>query len=82
MGVTSSRSVGANKLNRILVGKLLEKGQLGRLRNRLDRGSIHGRGGEGIVSLLHRVQIGPWTHSASYPMDTVGSFFGGKMAGL
>jgi hypothetical protein len=32
-------------------------------------------------SLHHRVQNGSGSHSASYPMDTRGSFPGGKAAG-
>jgi hypothetical protein len=35
----------------------------------------------GTSSLLHRVQTGSGAHSVSYPMDTGGSFIGGKVAG-
>jgi hypothetical protein len=36
--------------------------------------------GAGNFSLHHRVQNGPGTHPASYPMGTRGSFPGGKAA--
>jgi hypothetical protein len=35
-----------------------------------DRGSIPGRGNDGILSLLHHVQTGSGAHIASYPMGT------------
>jgi hypothetical protein len=37
--------------------------------------------GAGNFSLHHRVQNGSGAHPASYPMDTRGSFPGGKAAG-
>jgi hypothetical protein len=37
--------------------------------------------GAGNFSLHHRVQNGSGAHSASYPMDTRGSFLGDKAAG-
>jgi hypothetical protein len=37
--------------------------------------------GTGSFSLHHRVQSGSGTHPASYPMDTRGSYPGGKAAG-
>jgi hypothetical protein len=47
-----------------------------------------GEGGVGVrvpvgsrISLLHVVQTGSGVHSTSYPMDTWGSFLGGKAAG-
>jgi hypothetical protein len=36
----------------------------------------------GNFSFLHHVQTGSGAHTASYPMGTVGSFFGGKVAGV
>jgi hypothetical protein len=36
--------------------------------------------GAGNFSLHHRVQNGSGAHPASYPMDTEGSFLGGKVA--
>jgi len=36
---------------------------------------------EGILSLLHSVQIGSGAHSSSYPWSIVGCFLGGKAAG-
>jgi hypothetical protein len=44
-----------------------------------DRGSIPG--GAGSFSLHHRVQTGSGAHPAPYPMGTVGSFPGDKVAG-
>jgi hypothetical protein len=44
-----------------------------------DRDSISSRGWD--FSPRHRVQIGPGTHPASYPMGTGGSFPGGKAPG-
>jgi hypothetical protein len=38
--------------------------------------------GAGNFSLHHRVQNGSGTHPASYPMDIIGSFPGGKAAGV
>jgi hypothetical protein len=46
-----------------------------------DRGSIPGRGNDGIFSLRHRVQTGSEAHSASYSVVTTGSFPGGNAAG-
>jgi hypothetical protein len=37
--------------------------------------------GVGKFSLHHRVQSGSGAHPASYPMGTMGSFPGGKVAG-
>jgi hypothetical protein len=37
--------------------------------------------GANNISLLHRVQIGSGAHLTSYPLDTRGSFPGGKAAG-
>jgi len=37
--------------------------------------------GAGNFSLHHHVQNGPGAHPVSYPMDTGGSFPGGKAAG-
>jgi hypothetical protein len=42
-----------------------------------DRSSIPGSGNE-LFSLRHRVQTGSRDHSASYPMDTGGSYAGGN----
>jgi hypothetical protein len=47
-----------------------------------DRGSrVRFPAGAGKFSLHHRVQDGSGAHPASYPMDTRGSFRGGKAAG-
>jgi hypothetical protein len=47
-----------------------------------DRGSrVQFPVGAGNFSLHHRVQTGSGAHPASYPMDTRGSFPGGKEAG-
>jgi hypothetical protein len=47
-----------------------------------DRGSrVRFRAGAGNFSPHHRVQNGSGAHRASYPMDTGGSFPGGKAAG-
>jgi hypothetical protein len=47
-----------------------------------DRGSgVRFPAGAGNFSLHHRVQNGSGVHTASYPMDTRGSFPGGKAAG-
>jgi hypothetical protein len=47
-----------------------------------DRGSrIRFPAGAGNFSLHHRVQNGSGVHPTSYPMDTGGSFPGGKTAG-
>jgi hypothetical protein len=46
-----------------------------------DRGyKVRFPAGAGNFSLHHRVQNGCGTHPASYPMDTGGSFLGGKAA--
>jgi hypothetical protein len=46
-----------------------------------DRGSmVRLPAGAGNFSLHHRVQNGSGAHTASYPMDTRGSFLGGKAA--
>jgi hypothetical protein len=47
-----------------------------------DRGSrVRFPAAAGNFSLHHRVQNGSGAHPASYPMDTRGSFSGGKAAG-
>jgi hypothetical protein len=47
-----------------------------------DRGSgVRFPAGAGNFSLNHRVQNGSGAHPASCPMDTRGSFLGGKVAG-
>jgi hypothetical protein len=47
-----------------------------------DRGySLRFPAGAGNFSVHHRVQNGSGAHAASYPMDTRGSFPGGKAAG-
>jgi hypothetical protein len=47
-----------------------------------DRGSrVRFPAGAGNFSLHHRVQNGSEAHPASYPMDTRGSFPGGKATG-
>jgi hypothetical protein len=47
-----------------------------------ERGSrVRFPAGGGNFSLHHRVQNGPGAHPDSYPMDTRGSFPGGKTAG-
>jgi hypothetical protein len=40
-----------------------------------DRGLIPGRGGDGTLSVHHRVQTGSVAHPDSYPMDTGGGHF-------
>jgi hypothetical protein len=46
-----------------------------------DRGSrVRFSAGAGNFSLYHRIQNGSGAHSASYPMDTRGSFPGSKAA--
>jgi hypothetical protein len=47
-----------------------------------DRGSrVRFPAGDGNFPLHHRVQNGSRAHPASCPMDTTGSFLGGKAAG-
>jgi hypothetical protein len=47
-----------------------------------DRGSrVRFPAGTGNFSLNHRVHNGSGAHPASYPMDKMGSFLGGKAAG-
>jgi hypothetical protein len=47
-----------------------------------DRGSrVRFPAGAGNFSLNHRVQNGSGAHTASYPMDTRGSFPGGEAVG-
>jgi hypothetical protein len=55
------------------IGLDLRMGEIAVVRYRLDdRGSIPGRGKEGISSLRHRVQTGSGAHPPSYPMGTGG----------
>jgi len=46
-----------------------------------DPSSVPGGGNDGIFSLCHRVQNVSWAHPSSCPMDTGGSYLGGKAAG-
>jgi hypothetical protein len=46
-----------------------------------NRGSIPGRGDDGIFSLRHWVQTGSGAHPASYPMVTEGPYLGVKAVG-
>jgi hypothetical protein len=43
-----------------------------------DRGSVLGRGNDGIYSLSYRFKTGSGTHPVSSPLDTGGSFPGDK----
>jgi hypothetical protein len=47
-----------------------------------DRGSIPGRGSDGIFSLRHHVQTDSEAHPAPYPMDTGDSYPRNKIVGV